>query len=1359
MRGILSLRPACQAGQVLLVVAISCLPSLAGTQPTTVCTPLAVPRIAGAINDDVRVTLEGNLHPFARAQFDQGRVDDNLPLEHIIMMLKRSPEQELALQTRIDQMHNRHSPLFHQWLSAEQVGSCYGVADRDVAALGAWLQERGFKVDAIPASRMLVIFSGTAGQLRAAFHTEIHNLNVRGEKHIANMSEPQIPAALAPVVAGFHSLNNFIAKAGGRYAGQVKRDAQSGRLGKIPGSGTVADLSDDNYYYVGPQDFYTIYNENPLLNAGIDGAGVNIAVAERSDVDTSDVTNFRAQFDLPAYPPTPNATQGGVNYLFGISGYCSDPGTTTASGDTFEASLDVQWAGAVAQKAIVNFISCASSSTSDGVDLSAMYIVNNMAGTVAAFSDSYIESEYFGGSSGEAFYVTLWEQAVAEGQTVSVCAGDEGSLVSDYGGEYGTYNLAVNEISDTIYNIAAGGTDFSDSYQTDYFSRAPASTWWSGNDTSPYESALSYVPEMTWGGKCSSDMYVSYLHNSGRTDYGTTYTPEAVCNYSYTNRDANIVQIVGGSGGVSAYNSLPTWQSVYGIGLSGNGTSTAFRNQPDFAMFASEGWWNHALLVCDSDFSSSVTCDFSSGSEFLAGGGTSFVAPQIAGMMALIVQSTGAFQGAANYTIYNLAAQEYGMPGSPNTANLASCSGSGLGAKVGATCIFRDIAGDTPNPAGGTIASDIAQPCLWTSTYTNCFESTSGDALGLSSVSHSAFVDAYQVSQGYDLATGLGSVNLANLVNNWNHVSPPFVSTTAVHANPGSVTSTGTTTLSAVVTATGRGGIAPPIGTVSFYAGSSCSGTLLGTSALVPASGCTTSCNATASLAGVTAAQLGGKGTRTVTGCFGGDGANDAPSSGSTAVLVGVTTTIVTSSLNPSTSGQSVTLTATVAPAGPPAPTGTVGFTSLGTAISGCSAVTLTSGTATCTTSTLPVGTDAIVATYSGDSNYAGSNGTFSQLVNPIPTPVQFFSVTPCRIVDTRGATGPFGGPELTAGETRSFTVPSGPCAGIPSTAVAYSLNVTIVPPAPSGYLTIWPAGEGQPSVSTLNSLDGRVKANAAIVPAGTSGAVSVYVNNASNVLLDIDGYFAASSSSSLEFYPLTPCRVADTRKADGPLGGPTLVAKTERDFPILSSTCLIPTTAQAYSLNFTVVPPATGDALEYLTVWPEGEAQPVVSTLNNFTGTIVANAAIVPAGTNGGVAVYPSDATNLVIDVNGYFAPMGTGGLQLYTITPCRVLDTRKTTGAFTGELTVAVASSACGPPGTAQGYVFNATAVPSGDLGYLTLWPDSETQPVVSTLNAEDGAITSNMAIVPNSDGKTDAYASGTTQLVLDISAYFAP
>ena len=243
---------------------------------------------------------------------------------------------------------------------------------------------------------------------------------------------------------------------------------------------------------------------------------------------------------------------------------------------------------------------------------------------------------------------------------------------------------------------------------------------------------------------------------------------------------------------------------------------------------------------------------------------------------------------------------------------------------------------------------------------------------------------------------------------------------------------------------------------------------------------------------------------------------------------------------------------------------------------------------------------------------------------------------------------------------------------------------------------------------------------------------------------------------------PLTPCRVLDTRKPNGDLDGPYLQAGQQRNFPVLESNCSIPSSAQAYSLNFTAVP-YNGQSLAYLTVWPTGESQPVVSTLNNLTGTIVANAAIVPAGTGGKIAVYPSNNTQLVADIDGYFAPSGTGGLSLYSTVPCRVIDTRKIGNGqpFSGALSppVDVVDSACGIPSTAQGYVFNATVVPSGYLGYLTLWPDSEDQPVVSTLNAADGWITSNMAIVPNVNGKIDAYAAGLTQLILDISGYFAP
>ena len=373
--------------------------------------------------------------------------------------------------------------------------------------------------------------------------------------------------------------------------------------------------------------------------------------------------------------------------------------------------------------------------------------------------------------------------------------------------------------------------------------------------------------------------------------------------------------------------------------------------------------------------------------------------------------------------------------------------------------------------------------------------------------------------------------------------------------------------------------------------------------------------------------------------------------------------------------------------------------------------------------------------------------------------PLQFIPSTPCRLVDTRKSGGPIQG-----GASRNFPVPQQGGCNIPTSAVAYSVNLTVVPPGPLGYVTIWPTGEAQPVASLENSLDGRTKANAAIVPAGYQGAVSIFASNTTDVVLDIDDYFAPVGNTTLAFYPLKPCRVADTRNPLGGLGGPYLRGGVARQFPILeASSCNIPSSAQAYSLNFTAVPHAP---LGYLTVWPFGQKQPVVSTLNSVTGTVVANAAIVPAGTDneGSIVAFASNDSDLVIDINGYFAPPGQNGLSLYTVTPCRVLDTRNGNGAYVGELMppVDVVDSVCGPSTSAQAYVLNATVVPSGPLGYLTLWPDSnppQPPPVVSTLNALDGAITSNMAIVPNSDGSTDAFASNLTQLILDISAYFAP
>ena len=373
----------------------------------------------------------------------------------------------------------------------------------------------------------------------------------------------------------------------------------------------------------------------------------------------------------------------------------------------------------------------------------------------------------------------------------------------------------------------------------------------------------------------------------------------------------------------------------------------------------------------------------------------------------------------------------------------------------------------------------------------------------------------------------------------------------------------------------------------------------------------------------------------------------------------------------------------------------------------------------------------------------------------------RFVPVTPCRVVDTRWSSGPFGGPAIQGGTSRDFAIPNGPCSGIPANAAAYSLNVTVVPHGVLGYLTVFPAGYNRPLISTINSYDGRNKANAAIVPAGNSSSISVYATDTTDVVLDIDGYFVPANDAALAFFPLTPCRVVDTRDDNGPLGGPYLHDRQTRDFPVLASTCNIPAGAQAYSMNFTALP-RYGASLGYLTAWPSGQQKPYVSTLNAPTGTVVANAAIVPAGQGGDINVYPYGAdTDLIIDIDGYFAPANSGPdpLSLYSVIPCRTLDTRKSTEFFVGELTVGVVSGPCQVPGAAQAYVMTATVVPPFPLGYLTLWPDGQPQPEVSTLNAYDGAVTSNMAIVPTTNGSIDAYAFNQTQLILDISSYFAP
>lgn len=385
--------------------------------------------------------------------------------------------------------------------------------------------------------------------------------------------------------------------------------------------------------------------------------------------------------------------------------------------------------------------------------------------------------------------------------------------------------------------------------------------------------------------------------------------------------------------------------------------------------------------------------------------------------------------------------------------------------------------------------------------------------------------------------------------------------------------------------------------------------------------------------------------------------------------------------------------------------------------------------------------------------------------------PMQYIPLQiPCRAADTRTPNGAIPG-----GTIRNFNPGGGGCSiSAPTTGViAYAMNVTVVPHGPLGYLTVWPAGELQPQVSTLNSPDGRIKANAAIVTGGTNGQISIFASNTTDVLLDVSGYFVAQVAvpPTYTYFPITPCRVVDTRANNGTqFGAPSLVAGQQRTFPLSLSSCNLPAAPEeaggAFSVNVTVVPKG-GKPVGYVTVWGTSVNQPdtpFTSTVNAPTGATTANAAIITVNpaTSGGLTVFASDETDLLIDVNGYFAfsQLVTGGLSLYTLPPCRILDTRQYIGEFQGEHTVPVTTgNNCSVSGTAKAYVMNATVIPVVPLDFLTLWEDGAAQPGVSTLNASDGVTSSNMAIVGTTNGSIDAFASQSTQLLLDISAYFAP
>lgn len=384
------------------------------------------------VDDGDRVTLPGAVPPQAMAAMDQGLAPADLHMERVILVLAPRPGAVQQREKLMRDLHDPSSSLYHQWITPEEYGLWFGISDDDLAAVTGWLQSYGFTVEEIGKGRGWLNFSGTAIQVEQAFHTQIHQYFGPDGMHTANAVAPSIPRALADIVVGLVSLHDFRKKPQLAFVQAVDPNYTSG------GS-----------HYLAPADFATIYNVNPLYSGGIDGTGQIIAIVGRTDININDVHTFRNTFGLPANDP-----------IFVHNG--PDPGNL-GGGEETEADLDVQWSGAVAKNATIKFVISASTQSTDGVDLSAQYIVdNNLA---VAMSTSFGLCEQLLGAAENTFYNNLWFQAATQGITSFISSGDNGAAGCDSGSASTGTIPAVNGLSSTPYNVSVGGTQFMDTPQ------------------------------------------------------------------------------------------------------------------------------------------------------------------------------------------------------------------------------------------------------------------------------------------------------------------------------------------------------------------------------------------------------------------------------------------------------------------------------------------------------------------------------------------------------------------------------------------------------------------------------------------------------------------------------------------------------------------------------------------------------------------------------------------------------------------------------------------------------------------------------------------------------------------------------
>lgn len=670
-------------------------------------------RITGAIVEGSRQPLIGTTPRAIKAAHDLGALEDTHPLNRMVLLLKPGADQEASLKSLVDSLHNPTSPNYHKWLRPDEFAARFGPSDADLAKVQGWLQSHGLTPTAVAKGRQWIEFSGTAQQVNSAFATSIHRYEVNGEKHIANSSDLSIPQALAPVVRGVLSLNDFHTQPAHSKLATVKRNAE-GKLERVHSNTTNTDGNGNYFYQLAPADFQTIYNSAPLIKNGNDGTGISIAIAGRSDISLADVQSFRQTFGLPQKDP--NIIINGV-----------DPGVTPPGRDLVESELDVEWAGAAAPGSTINLVESASSDTTDGIDLSSAYIVDNVVSPIV--SVSYGTCEALLGPSENQFYSALWEQAAAEGITVFVSTGDGGAAECD--ADLQNNNLepqgpalngaSINGLSSTPFNVAVGGTQFNEA--------GNAGNYWNVNNGTGFGSAFGYIPEQAWNESCDPTMPQTGTNCiNGQTYYvleGSGGGPSN-CSKESIDSQGNITCI----GGYAK----PSWQTGTGV------PNDSVRDTPDLALNASpddDGY----LLCVEGSCQTSVLNGQTVLEQASIIGGTSASAPAMAGIMALVEQKNGAYQGQADYIFYKLAAMD----------SLSTCNSSVLTNPGQATnCIFNDITlGSNSDPGLPGYGTPSAQ---------------------------------WVAGTGYDLATGLGTVNAANMVAQWSNITLTGSATTLTAA-------------------------------------------------------------------------------------------------------------------------------------------------------------------------------------------------------------------------------------------------------------------------------------------------------------------------------------------------------------------------------------------------------------------------------------------------------------------------------------------------------------------------------------------------------------------------------------------------